>query len=86
MAFFASPAKVWLTKKLKARNQYALQPNEKMEHPLMGLPSDPGKDIDEAVREIREEVETRRRRGTSASMPTGQDMKVAVEEKLRKKL
>ena len=86
MAFFASPAKVWLAKKLKARNQSALQPKEKMEHPLMGLPSDPGKDIDEAVREIREEVEARRRRGTSVSMPTGQDMKGAVEEKLGRKL
>ena len=52
----------------------------------MGLPSDPGKDIDEAVREIREEVEIRKRRGTSVSMPTGQDMKAAVEEKLGKKL
>jgi len=52
----------------------------------MGLPSDPGRDIDEAVKEIKEEVEARRRRGTSASMPTGQNMKAAVEEKLGKKL
>jgi len=86
MAFFASPAKVWLIKKLKARNQSALQPKENIEHPLMGLPSDPGRDIDEAVKEIKEEVEARRRRGTSASMPTGQNMKAAVEEKLGKKL
>ncbi len=86
MAFFASPAKLWLIKKLKERNQSALQPTEKIEHPLMGLPSDPAGDIDEAVREIREEVQTRRRRGKSVSMPTGQDMKIAVEEKLGKKL
>ncbi len=86
MAFFASPAKAWLIKKLKARNQSAIQPKEKTEHPLMGLPSDPGRDIDEAMKGIREEVETRRRRGTSVSMPMGQDMKIAVEEKLGKKL
>lgn len=86
MAFFASPAKLWLIKKLKERNQSALQPTEKIEHPLMGLPSDPAGDIDEAVREIREEVQTRRKRGKSVSMPTGQDMKIAVEEKLGKKL
>ena len=84
-AFFASPAKGWLIKKLETRNKPALQPKEKTEHPLMGLPNDPGKDIDEAVREIREEVEARRR-GTSVSKPTGEDMKSAMEEKLGKKL
>lgn len=62
-----------------------MQPKEKNEHPLMGLPSDPAKDIDEAVQEIKEEVEARRRRGISVSMPTGPDMKAAVEEKLGKK-
>lgn len=86
MAFFASPAQAWLIKKLKARNRSALQPKENNEDPLMGLPSDPGRDIDEAVKEIKEEVEARRRRGTSVSMPTGQNMKAAVEEKLGKKL
>ena len=86
MAFFASPAKPWLIKKLRTRNQNALQPNEKPEHPLMGLPSDPAGDIDEAVSEIREEVEARRRRGQNISMPTGGDMKAAVEDKLGKKI
>ena len=86
MALFASPAKLWLIKKLKERNQSAIQPKEKFEHPLMGLPSDPARDIDEAVSKVREENEARRRRGKSVSMPTGQDMKIAVNEKLRKKL
>lgn len=86
MAFFASPAKPWLIKKLRTRNQNALQPKEKAEHPLMGLPSDPAGDIDEAVSEIKEEVEARRRRGQSISMPTGRDMKAAVEDKLGKKI
>ena len=86
MAFFASPAKPWLIKRLMKRNQNALQPKEKPEHPLMGLPSDPAGDIDEAVREVKEEVEARRRRGQSISMPTGADMKAAVEDKLGKKI
>ncbi|KAL9133265.1 MAG: hypothetical protein Q9175_005558 [Cornicularia normoerica] len=86
MAFFASPAKLWLIQKLRKRNQNALQTKEKAEHPLMGLPSDPAGDINEAVREIKEEVEARRRRGQSISIPTGGDMKAAVEDKLGKKL
>ena len=86
MAFFASPAKLWLIQKLRKRNQNAQQTKEKAEHPLMGLPSDPAGDINEAVREIKEEVEARRRRGQSISIPTGGDMKAAVEDKLGKKL
>ena len=85
IGFFASPAKPWLLQKLRTRNQNALQLNEKAEHPLMGLPSDPAGDIDEAVREIREEVELRRGRGASISMPTRGDMKAAIETKLDKK-
>ncbi len=84
MAFFASPAKLWLSKRLRKRNQNALRPKETAEHPLMGLPSDPVGDIDEAVREIKDEVEARRRRGQSISIPTGGDMKSAVEDKLGK--
>ena len=85
MAFFTSPAKPWLVKKLKKRNQNALQPKERAEHPLMGLPSDPAGDIDEAFMEIKEDIEARRRRGQSISMPTGTDMKAAVEDKHGKK-
>lgn len=56
------------------------------EHPLMGLPSDLGRDVDEAVQEIRDEVEARRGKGRAGRMPTGVEMKTAVEEKLGKKL
>lgn len=89
MAFFASPAKPWLEQKLKTRNQHALQPQkENAEHRMgvLGLPDDPAGDIDEAVQEIREEVEARRRRGQSINMPTGADLRAAVEAKLGKKL
>lgn len=53
---------------------------------MLGMPSDPAGDIDEAVQEIREEVEARRRRGHSINMPTGGEMKAAVEKKLGKKI
>ena len=68
------------------RNQNALQPKENTEHPLMGLPSDPAGDIDEAVKEVREEVEARGRRGQSISMPSNAEMKAAVEDKLGRKI
>ncbi len=50
------------------------------------MPSDPAGDIDEAVHEIMEEVETRRRRGHSVNTPTGGEMKAIVENKLGKKI
>ena len=89
MAFFASPGKVWLIKQLNERNHSSLRPSASQEtlgQPLMGLPSDPQRDVAEAVQEIKEEVELRRRRGNSATMPTGIDLKEAVEDKLGKKL
>ena len=86
MAFFASPAKPWLINKLQKRSQNALQPKEIVEHPLMGLPSDPAEDIDAAMREIKEEVKARRRRGQIISMPTGGDMKAAIEDRRGKKI
>ena len=83
-----------LIRKLKERNKGAAvqkgeeKRNENGEHPVMGLglPSDPAREVDEAVKEIREEVERRRERGQSVSLPTGRDLKAAVEEKLGKKL
>ena len=88
MAFFASPAKPWLRNKLKERNQHALQPKSKAENPMvgLGLPADPAKAIDEAIQEINNEVELRRQRGQSISVPTGAEMKATVEDKLGKKL
>lgn len=60
----------------------------KAEHPIvgLGLPDDPAGDIDEAVQEVREEVEARRRRGQSIGMPTGAELRAIVEVKLGKKL
>ena len=86
MAFFASPAKPWLVKRLKQRNQNATQPKEVKEHPLLGMPSDLAGDIDEAIQEISNEVDARKRRGQSISMPTGGDLKAVVEDKLGRKI
>lgn len=103
LAFFASPAKPWLIKRLNTRNKALKRSQEEQqrqqrpavpldqqlfENPLMGpgLPSDPAKELDEVIMEIREEVESRRKRGGSLSMPTGKDMKIAVEDKLGRKL
>ena len=86
MAFFASPAKPWLVKQLKRRNQNVTQPNEVKEHPVLGMPSDPAGELEEAICEIREEVDLRRRRGQSITMPTGADLKAVVEDKLGKKI
>ena len=86
VAFFASSAKPWLIRQLKQRNQNATQPKEVKEHPLLGMPSDPAGDIDEAIAEIKDEVDARKRRGQSISMPTGQDLKALVEDKLGKKI
>lgn len=55
-------------------------------HPIMGLPGDPGADVEEAVREIREEVEAFRGRGGIIEEPTVDDIKAAVEYKLGKKI
>lgn len=88
LAFFASSGKIWLIKKLKARNQSAVPKVEKpkaQEQPLLGLPEDPGRDVDEAVEEIKHEVELRKRRGSKVEMPTGEEMRRVIEGKLGKK-
>ena len=88
MAFFSSPGKVWLIERLKARNQTAIRTQAKQraqKQPLMGLPEDPGGDFGEAVHEIRQEVEARRRGGSKIGMPAGDEMKRAVEERTGKK-
>lgn len=55
-------------------------------HPIMGLPGDPGADVEEVVKEIREEVEAVRGRGGIIEDPTVDDMKAAVEYKLGRKI
>jgi len=53
---------------------------------MLGMPSDPGREIEEALREIKTEVEMRRRKGSKVTMPSGPELRGAVEEKLGRKL
>ncbi|KAI0840486.1 MBOAT family protein [Hypoxylon sp. FL0890] len=73
MAFFSSPAKAHLRKALEQRTRQAgvkmvrsISTDSltgKGQEPVLGLSADPGRDIDEAIREIREEVEKARAEG-----------------------
>ncbi|KAG8532047.1 uncharacterized protein KY384_003684 [Bacidia gigantensis] len=88
-AFFASPGKLWLIKRLKARNQSAVPKAQKEkihQQQLLGLPEDPGADIGEVVAEIKSEVEARQRRGSKIEMPTAEEMRKIIGEKTGKKL
>ena len=92
LAIFASPAKPYLIRQLKNRqgnDDQALKRSTSQEtnsHPALGLPNDPGRDIDEAIQEIKEEVELRRRKGSYVKMPEGKELKMKVEDKLGKEL
>jgi lysophospholipid acyltransferase len=89
MAFFASPAKLWLVQRLSKRNHTRIDQTptqEPVAEPTLGMPVDPMGDIEEALTEIKQEVEARRRRGSKVTMPIGQELKVAVEQKLGRKL
>ncbi|KZF21287.1 putative MBOAT family protein [Xylona heveae TC161] len=65
VTFFASPGKAWLVEELQRRHKVALVRNSSQENltgPMMGLPNDPGEEVSEIVREVKSEMETRRRR------------------------
>jgi len=76
-AFFASPAKGFLIKELKRRNEKAgvVPPAgrpgglhrsvsaESMKEPVLGLPAEPQRDFEEIVGEVRAEMEARQRKG-----------------------
>ncbi|KAL4944704.1 hypothetical protein BDV06DRAFT_219996 [Aspergillus oleicola] len=86
LGFFASPAKSILVKKLKARGTrpkvVRSTSTESVHEPTLGLPSDAVKEFEDAVQEINAEIESRRRKGSIVAMPTGEDLKAAVEEKI----
>ncbi|PYI10851.1 MBOAT family protein [Aspergillus sclerotiicarbonarius CBS 121057] len=89
LAFFASPAKGILIQKLKSRNRPHVTrsiSSDALQQPTLGLPSDAVQAFDEAVQEIRSEIESRRRRGSVVTMPTGEELKAVVESKIGRKL
>lgn len=90
IAFFSPylPFKKMIVKKLEARNQRPhplsrTHSHETLNPPtLLGLPHDPAASIDEAIAEVRQEVEARRRRGSKVAMPTGEELRKMVESKV----
>ncbi|KAL2785687.1 MBOAT, membrane-bound O-acyltransferase family-domain-containing protein [Aspergillus keveii] len=89
LAFFSSPAKGILIKKLKSRgrpNVVRSASTDSLHEPTLGLPNDAIKEFDEAVQEIKTEIESRRRRGSMVTMPTGEELKAAVEGKIGRTL
>ena len=89
MAFFSSPAKGLLIKQLKLRNKHHAEQSvapEPAQPPTLGLPNDPTEEFDEAVQEIKAEIEARRKRGSTAQMPSGEELKANVERKIGRKL
>jgi lysophospholipid acyltransferase len=89
VAFFSSPAKKTLIQKLDKRNHPYVRKtlSQETNHPpSLGLPSDPIREIDEAIDEIKQEVDARRRRGSTATMPSGENLKRAIEERIGRKL
>ncbi|PQE30780.1 MBOAT family protein [Rutstroemia sp. NJR-2017a WRK4] len=75
-AFFASPAKPYMMKMVSERTGKAaggLKRTESTEsltskEPVYGLPGDPSKDLDEAMSEVRAEMEARQRKGKGTVM------------------
>jgi len=70
-AFFASPAKGFLVKKLNARagttgplKRTHSQESLASKEPVLGLPPEPQKDFEELVSEVKSEMEARQRKGS----------------------
>ncbi|KAJ6134253.1 Lysophospholipid acyltransferase [Penicillium sp. IBT 18751x] len=89
IVFFASPAKAYLISQVKRRSRPHMTRSastDTIPPTTLGLPNDPERDFDEAVQEIKSEIESRRRRGSVVTMPTGEELKIAVEQKIGRKL
>lgn len=89
IVFFASPARAYLVGQLKRRSRPHMTRSastDSIPPTTLGLPNDPERDFDEAVQEIISEIESRRRRGSVVTMPSGEELKIAVEQKIGRKL
>lgn len=86
--FLATPGKAYLQKKIKARttappNITRTDSQESMKGATLGVPNEPGKEFDEMVDLITEEVQKRKGSGVT---PDGQALRKTVEETLNKTL
>ncbi|KAI5307685.1 lysophospholipid acyltransferase [Ascosphaera atra] len=100
--FFSAGGKQLLKNQLSKRTVRKLKQREKeelvkevgeadggippQEQPILGLPEDMERDINEAVWEVTNEIKARQRRGSKVEMPSGKDLKALLEEKLGRKL
>jgi lysophospholipid acyltransferase len=86
-AFFASPAKPFLIKKLNERAESAgpklhrTQSSESIagKEPVLGLPPNPSKDLEEMMQEAKAEFEARQRRGSVLKGEMGVEVPVKKE-------
>ncbi|KAI7087646.1 MBOAT family protein-like protein [Hortaea werneckii] len=86
--FLASPGKAWLTKKVKARqnkrptdSMKRSESMESLEGATLGVPNEPGREFDEMVDEVMEEV--KKRRGSKGG-PEGPELRKQVEQALHR--
>ena len=83
MAVFSSPAvgvvRAQLNKRQRPQSQRVASSDSIIKGGQLGLPEDPGQDLDELMDEIRKEVELRRTRGMSIS----QGLQEAVQDRLK---
>lgn len=86
-ALLGSPAKAWLSQKVKARTSKPAitrsESTESLQGATLGVPSDPGREFDAMVDEIMDEV--KKRRG-SKHLPDGQELRKQVEDNLLSKM
>ncbi|EED12495.1 MBOAT family protein, putative [Talaromyces stipitatus ATCC 10500] len=85
MVFFSSPAKGYLIAQQKKRSRPGIARKVSVEAPVLGLPSDLEQEVEDAIKEISAEIEEMRKNGAITSMPTPQELRALVEEKLKRK-
>ncbi|KAL4899712.1 hypothetical protein BDW74DRAFT_163183 [Aspergillus multicolor] len=90
LVFFSSPAKGFLIKKSRSRAERPKAARststESIQEPTLGLPNDAIQEFDDAVQEIKSEIESRRRKGSVVTMPTGDELRAAIENKIGRTL
>ncbi|KAL9093261.1 MAG: hypothetical protein Q9165_004002 [Trypethelium subeluteriae] len=81
LGFLASPGKSYLQKEIKKRTTRPKVERVQSQdsQPVLGLPSDPEKEVNEAIEEIKQELEKRKQDG----QPITNDFKKVVEDNLR---
>ncbi|KZZ88212.1 MBOAT family protein [Ascosphaera apis ARSEF 7405] len=93
LIFFSSGGSKLLKEQLDKRSVRKLRQREEQEQagcisdkgePILGLSEDVGQDINEAVQEIGKEISARQRAGSTVEMPTGANLRRAVDEKLKR--